>query len=724
MTGTPVYIEAAGLVTPLGRGLDATETALRRNESAIAPLQVFSLLQGTPLPVGQIFSTNGPPHLPRTHQLAREAVRMILDTSPGPPEALILGCTTGGILTTEQLLRTQEQEKAAYLSHGLHSLSEDLAAFCGCLGPIVAISNACSSGAAAIALALRMLRRGQMRRILVGGVDSLSRLTYFGFHSLQLVDANGCHPLDADRRGLAVAEGAAFLLLTSDRPPRPLATVLGAGLSCDAHHATAPHPEGCGAQAAMAAALEDADLLPTDIDYISLHGTGTPENDRAEARAINSLFCQPPPLSSIKGALGHSLAASGAIEAVISALNLAHGWIPGNIGLNRLDPSLHLTPQLYAESRPLRTVLSNSFGFGGNNGCLVFGRADIPVTQQGCEVSGCTPLAVHGWACCTGAGDTEQTLAALFQGKQVRGMIDNRILERDLPPRLIRRLQRLPRLALAMAREARQDGSSTESPTAVFMGTGWGPLSETYDFLDKLATSSEQFPSPTDFVGSVHNSPAGQIAMYFKATGANITTSGQDHSFEQALLSAQTMLDENANSPVLLIGADEAHPSFSPLLDPSIRAGCPLADGGGALIVNRDRSKARCLLHLAFSGRGPEEHLVSRLIDALGGSQRIARNTGAVLAGIPRGYSAQGIGQLQRFLHLVEIPLPVWHYRDHVGEFASASAVAAVLASSFITAGKVPGTVFDTKEILLRPGQDILVLGTGPSLSAMVFSRP
>jgi 3-oxoacyl-(acyl-carrier-protein) synthase len=362
LTGEPVYIASAGIVSPLGRGLTATEQALRENGSAIAPLRVFPLLQGPPLPVGQISDMNARSSLPRTHQLAREAALMAMQDCTEPIDAILLGCTTGGILTTEELLREHAADKEAYRRHGLLTVAEDIAELCNCSGPALMISTACSSSVVAIALAMSLLRTGKMRRILAGGVDSLSRLTYFGFHSLQLVDRKGCRPLDVSRQGTTVAEGAAVLSLTAARPKNPLAVLLGAGLSCDAYHPAAPHPEGKGAFTAMQAALTDAGIQPSAIDYINLHGTGTHDNDLSEAKAIHALFPTPPPLSSIKGATGHGLGAAGAIEAVVSSLTVSRGFIPGNTGCRHPDPALELTPQATPVDRPVRTVLSNSFG--------------------------------------------------------------------------------------------------------------------------------------------------------------------------------------------------------------------------------------------------------------------------------------------------------------------------------------------------------------------------
>lgn len=720
MKQCPVFIAAVGIISPLGRGLEQTEAALRVDQTAIAPLEIFPLLQGQVLPAGQVRDLDAGLFPPRAHRLAREAARMALAGQTKPPDAVVLGCTTGGILTSEGLLRAKQCSPEAFRAHGLHSLAEDIATLSRCTGPALTVSTACSSGAVAIALALQLLRTGQARRVLAGGVDSLSRLTYYGFHSLQLVDRNGCRPLDATRQGLAVAEGAAMLLLTTEPTEQPLADLLGAGLSCDAYHPTAPHPEGRGARAAMLAAIEDAGLRPEDIDYINLHGTGTPDNDLAEARAIASLFSPPPPLSSIKGATGHSLAAAGAIEAVVSCLAVSRNLVPGTVGCSEPDPLFGFTPQRRCGEQAVATVLSNSFGFGGNNGCLVIGRHR---DASPCPPSGQVPLlAVHGCACLTGKGLLQETFAHLCTGGSVGGIFPDAELAERLPARLIRRIKRLARLALLLAGEARADAEGQDPPNAVYLGTAWGALSETWDFLQRLETSGEQFPSPTDFVGSVHNGPAGQVAMLLKATGANVTTSGGDYSFEQALLAAQTLLPASAQS-ALLLGADEAHAEFSPLLDRSIAIG-ELADGGGGLYVNRDQEQARCLTRLAYYGRGGGEDLPDQLFATLGGAEYFQRHDLVVFAGLPAAMQADSGPQLARLVELIGRSLPICRYRDFLGEFASASAVAAVLAVHCLESGRIPGALVGGEDVVLAPKSRLLVLGTGQCLTAMEFFRP
>jgi 3-oxoacyl-(acyl-carrier-protein) synthase len=721
-----VYIAGAGIISPLGTGLSATEEALRANLSAIRPLDLFELLHGVPLPVGQVKGLEGPSALPRTHRLAHIAAMEAMADYDAPPDAVILGTTTGGILTTEELLREHAEAKDGYRYHGLHSVAQHLAQELGCRGPALVVSTACSSGAVAIGLALEMLRSGKVKTVLAGGVDSLSRLTYFGFHSLQLVDREGCRPFDGDRQGMAVAEGAAMLLLTTIKPDDPLAELLGAGLSCDAYHPAAPHPEGKGALAAMRAALTDAGLDPEGIEYINLHGTGTPENDLAESKAIRALFAVPPPLSSIKGATGHSLAASGALEAVVATIAVSRNLLPANTGLQRLDPALGLNPLTQPVSRPVRTVLSNSFGFGGNNGCLVIGASDRPASPAVAAQDG-TGLAVHGFSCLTGAGDTAATMALLAQGLSVAGMPDLELLSKNLPVRLVRRLKRLPRMTLSLAQAAYENSGLASMPGSLFMGSGWGALSETYDFLTRLTDSREQFPSPTDFVGSVHNGAAAQAAIMFGATGANITTSGGDYSFEQALLAADLLLKDGRET-CLVMGADEGHPTLSPLLDPSIIPGTPLADGGGALCLSRRSEGARCHIRLPFYRSGATAGCVDLLIASLGGVQAIAGKYALLLVGIPAETREEGEAQLVRFLEGSESKAPFIRYRELIGEFASASAVAAAMAVSLLGGDAPPETVLSTMPevppVLVKKGQAILVLGLGHYLTAMEISRP
>ena len=297
---------------------------------------------------------------------------------------IFLGTSTSGILDSELAYRARDPATgalpASFRYHGAHN-TFSVAAFTqsalGLKGPAVVISCACSSSAKVFASAQRALAAGVIDAALVGGVDSLCLTTLYGFHSLQLVSSTPCRPFDAARNGISIGEAAAFALL--ERPGEHLdadaVLLLGSGESSDAYHMSSPHPQGRGAAAAMRAALAAAGVGAPDIGYINFHGTGTPSNDEAEARAVAEVLGAQAPGSSTKGATGHTLGAAGALEAVICALALRSGFMPAGVNTRTVDPALPVNYLLANQAAPLKRVMSNSFGFGGSNCCLVLGRA-------------------------------------------------------------------------------------------------------------------------------------------------------------------------------------------------------------------------------------------------------------------------------------------------------------------------------------------------------------
>ena len=298
---------------------------------------------------------------------------------------IFLGTSTSGILQTELAYRDLDPATGAlpasfiYAStHNPFSVTAFVREYFRLEGPAVTVSSACSSSAKVFASARRMMAAGLIDAAVVGGVDSLCLTTLYGFNSLDLLSRSPCQPFDAARKGISIGEGAAFALL--ERTPGSLdasAVLLrGAGESSDAHHMSAPHPEGLGAVMAMRQALASAGLQPGAIDYINLHGTATPSNDAAESKAVATVFgAHALPCSSTKGATGHTLGAAGGIEAVISALALQQGFMPGGVNTDSVDPDLPVNYLLENRDQALTHVLSNSFGFGGTNCSLVFGRA-------------------------------------------------------------------------------------------------------------------------------------------------------------------------------------------------------------------------------------------------------------------------------------------------------------------------------------------------------------
>ena len=256
----------------------------------------------------------------------------------------------------------------------------------GVAGPLRIISNACASGANAIGHAFQMIREGKAERVLAGGYDGLAQLVFAGFDSLQALSPSGVpRPFDAQRDGLAIGEGAGFVVVESleaarERGARMRASVLGYGAATDIHHLTQPHPDGDAALLTMTEATAMAGLLPEQIDYINSHGTGTPLNDVAEAGAVRRWAgdaVEGIRLSSTKSSIGHLLGGAGAVESVICLMTLEGQWLPGSLSIREVDPAV--TFDLVREPRDaeVRHALTNSFGFGGANATLVFGK-EVP----------------------------------------------------------------------------------------------------------------------------------------------------------------------------------------------------------------------------------------------------------------------------------------------------------------------------------------------------------
>lgn len=299
--------------------------------------------------------------------------------------ALVLGTSTSGILETERAYRELDPATGALPEsfryetvHSPYATAQFLRARLGVGGPSLVISTACSSSAKVFATAARWIDAGLVDAAVVGGVDSLCHTTLHGFQSLQLTAPGPCRPFDATRDGISIGEAAAFALLERD-PPEDLVggpLLIGCGESSDAHHMSAPHPEGLGAQLAMRAALADAGLDPARIDYLNCHGTGTPANDLAEGLAIEAVFGRDGvACSSTKGLTGHTLGAAGALEAIVALMAIEHGFVPGGAPLQAVDPRLHIDYRQRSTSAPVRRAMTNSFGFGGSNCSLVFGAS-------------------------------------------------------------------------------------------------------------------------------------------------------------------------------------------------------------------------------------------------------------------------------------------------------------------------------------------------------------
>lgn len=295
---------------------------------------------------------------------------------------VFLGSSTSGILSSELAYRERDPvsgtlpESHSYRhTHNMFSVADFVRQYADLQGPTSVVSTACSSSAKVFGIAQRMIHCGLIDAAVVGGVDSLCLTTLYGFNSLQLLSSRPCTPFDAGRDGISIGEGAAFVLLERADTARTGDILLsGIGESSDAHHMSAPHPEGLGARLAMRAALDMAGLTPQAVGYVNLHGTATPSNDAAEDKGVTALFGDTTPCSSTKGHTGHTLGAAGGVEAVVCMLALREGFLPGGVGTTAQDPNLQCNYLLENRDQPIDHALSNSFGFGGSNCSLLFSR--------------------------------------------------------------------------------------------------------------------------------------------------------------------------------------------------------------------------------------------------------------------------------------------------------------------------------------------------------------
>jgi len=291
--------------------------------------------------------------------------------------AVVLGTSTSSIGATEEAYRRLLPDGQYPLDlrrpivHTPHSLGDFVRQAIGLDGVAVTIGTACSSSAKAFAQAARLMHLGLADAAVVGGVDTLCGSVLFGFNSLELVSAEPCRPFDRDRSGISLGEAGGFALLERDGESGPW--LLGYGESSDAHHMSAPHPEGLGARLAMSDALKRAGLAPGQVDYINLHGTASQKNDEVEARVVAEMFPARTRASSTKGWTGHTLGAAGVVEAVISLLAMERGFAPGTLNARALDPACGPQILLDNEAASIGLALSNSFGFGGSNCSLLFG---------------------------------------------------------------------------------------------------------------------------------------------------------------------------------------------------------------------------------------------------------------------------------------------------------------------------------------------------------------
>jgi len=397
----PVFVAGLGMISAIGNNVAECISALEEGRAGIGDVSYLNTVHRGEIPVAEVKQSNHelsllarlPGRISRTALLGMIAAREALDsaaieTLSGLRTGLISANTVGGMDKSEQFFIDFLPDHAKgklkdVFYHECAASTRLVADQLGIRNYVTTISTACSSSANAIMHGARLIKHGMLDVVVAGGADALTKFTLNGFNTLMILDRAYCKPFDDDRNGLNLGEGAGYVVLVSEKVAELMKSEVVCRLSgyCntnDAYHQTASSPDGKGSYLAMSGALENSGLTPSDIGYINLHGTGTQNNDLAEGTAIKRLFdsCYPP-MSSTKSFTGHTLGASGGIEAVFSSLSVKSGFIYPNLRFHTRMRELPFVPEsVFSKDESVKHVLSNSFGFGGSCSSLIFSKVE------------------------------------------------------------------------------------------------------------------------------------------------------------------------------------------------------------------------------------------------------------------------------------------------------------------------------------------------------------
>lgn len=563
-----IVITGEGIISAIGNDKAAVLQSLLDGRSGIVEMKHLHSSHHE-LPVGEVQLSNDEMKamlaLPIEEQTSRTslmgmlAVRQALAEAQLPETAsknrrvvLISGTTVGGMDITEQYydsFATSDEHLDCLKKHDCGSSTEEIAAMFG-ISECTTISTACSSAANALILGANLLKTGQADLVIAGGSEALTRFHLNGFNSLMILDHEPCRPFDAQRAGLNLGEGAAFVVMETEASARERgadihAWLTGYGNACDAFHQTASSDNGEGAYRAMTEALEMAHLQPEDIDYVNAHGTGTPNNDLSESAALKRVFAEKMPLiSSTKAFTGHTTSASGSIETVICLLAMQHHFVPANLRWEHQIPD-GITPTTGVKDVTLKHVVCNAFGFGGNDSSLILSAVPVAGEESAAAIS-----------------DDDIRVAAKVEITSEEALSEIRNYVKPLEARRMGKIMKSSLLSSLKAMEQ----AGIEKPDAIITATALGCLENSELLLNQLQEEGEVMLKPTYFMQSTHNTIGSGIAIFTKCHGYNVTyTHGKD-SLEWALRDARMLLKSGKAKSVLVGLHDETTPLYRSLM--------------------------------------------------------------------------------------------------------------------------------------------------------------
>ena len=563
-----IVITGEGIISAIGNDKATVLQSLLDGRSGIVEMKHLHSSHHE-LPVGEVQLSNDEMKamlaLPIEEQTSRTslmgmlAVRQALAEAQLPETApknrrvvLISGTTVGGMDITEQYydsFATSDEHLDCLKKHDCGSSTEEIAAMFG-ISECTTISTACSSAANALILGANLLKTGQADLVIAGGSEALTRFHLNGFNSLMILDHEPCRPFDAQRAGLNLGEGAAFVVMETEASARERgadihAWLTGYGNACDAFHQTASSDNGEGAYRAMTEALEMAHLQPEDIDYVNAHGTGTPNNDLSESAALKRVFAEKMPLiSSTKAFTGHTTSASGSIETVICLLAMQHHFVPANLRWEHQIPD-GITPTTGVKDVTLKHVVCNAFGFGGNDSSLILSAVPVAGEESAVAIS-----------------DDDIRVATKVEITSEEALSEIRNYVKPLEARRMGKIMKSSLLSSLKAMEQ----AGIEKPDAIITATALGCLENSELLLNQLQEEGEVMLKPTYFMQSTHNTIGSGIAIFTKCHGYNVTyTHGKD-SLEWALRDARMLLKSGKAKSVLVGLHDETTPLYRSLM--------------------------------------------------------------------------------------------------------------------------------------------------------------
>ena len=580
-----IVITGIGIITSIGRNAEETFHSLVNGKSGVKPIKILETIHKDKFVAGEIPLTHDElitlsgtrlkPPFTRTALLGMIAARQAwedagLNMDDNVRTGLVSATTTGGMDRTELHYNDflHKDEPNPYIeTHHAGNSTEMIARDLHISDYLTTVSTACSSSLNSIMFGARLIKNGIVDRVVAGGTDALTKFTLNGFNTLMILDKTLCRPFDEQRAGLNLGEGAAYLVLEKEEDARKTGKHIYAELSGyananDAFHQTASSEEGEGPFLAMKKALQKAALSPDEIDYINVHGTGTENNDLTEGRAMIRLFGENmPAFSSTKPYTGHTLGAAGAVESVFSILALQNNTIFANLNFETPIPETGLKPLTGVIKKELKYVLTNSFGFGGNDSSIIFSKPDVRIKNlpEGSVKTGMgKPVYING----IGSVAPQETLDP-DRFLDVVIAVEDKYLQIKKPnyrdyinPKALRRMSKIVRMGIVSAKTALED-AAIEQPGAIVTGTGMGCQRDTEKFLNSLLENHENLMNPTAFIQSTHNTISAQIALMSGNLNHNMAYVHRTFSFESALLDGLVLINGNEANEVLVGGIDE-----------------------------------------------------------------------------------------------------------------------------------------------------------------------